>query len=190
MHSKRIQGFRSWVIGLLTIATALMLAPWPSLSARAESASDQEYRLKAAFLYNFGKFVEWPAKSFPDARTPFTVCVIGKDPFRGALDDIKDKSIGGRSMSVRGIAGIEDAGQCHILFISSSEKENLPSILKVIRNKSILTVGDTKSFAESGVMINLSLSDNKISLEINPIAAEQAALKISSKLLQLGRIVK
>jgi hypothetical protein len=185
-----MQRLSSRIIRLIVIATALIFVSWFGLSAHADTKAAQEYQLKAAFLYNFGKFVEWPAKSFRDAQTQFMVCVIGKDPFRGALDDIKDKSIGGRSLAVRRIAGMGDTGQCQILFISSSEKDNLPPILRVARNKSILTVGDTKGFAESGVMINLTLSNNKIGLEINSAAAEQASLKISSKLLKLGRIVE
>lgn len=176
------------MIGIFTFALGLFFLPL-SNCADADSNVQQEYQVKAAFLYNFAKFVEWPPSSFKDTQAPLIICILGNDPLKAALDDLKDKRVEGRPVAVKKISTIEQAEGCHMLFISSSEKDNLSQIAKAVQSKKILTVGDTKGFAHSGVMINLILIDNKIGFEINPSAAERASLKISSKLLKLGRIV-
>jgi hypothetical protein len=172
---------------LVVLALASLHAALP-VQARAEAP--QEYQIKAAFLYNFAKFVEWPAVAFRDAQSPLLVCVLGKDPFGEALDSLRDKTVEGRKIQVRRIARIEDAEGCHILFVSSSEREDLSRILKAVWGKSILTVGDMKGFTQAGGIINLTMTEGKISFEINTAAAERASLKISSKLLKLGRVVR
>jgi YfiR/HmsC-like len=150
----------------------------------------QEYQIKAAFLYNFAKFVEWPATAFKDAQSPLTLCILGKDPFGDALDSLREKTIEGRRLVIRRVSKIEEADKCHILFVSASEKDSLSHILKVTRSWNVLTVGDTKGFAESGVVINIISIGNKMGFEINLDAAEHTSLKISSKLLKLGKIIK
>ena len=150
----------------------------------------QEYQVKAAFLYNFAKFVEWPEAAFKESKSPFTICILGKNPFGDALDSLREKTVEGRRLLIRKISKIEEADTCNILFISASEKESLPHIRMVTRKWNVLTVGDTNGFAESGVMINLFSVDNKVGFEINLDAAEKASLKISSRLLKLGKIIK
>lgn len=174
----------------IAVAAALLFGLLQGLNVAAETNSDQEIQVKAAFIYNFAKFVEWPPSSFKDAQSPFILCAIGKEPFNNALDDLKNKRVEGRTIAIRRITTIDEAEGCHILFISASEKGNLSQILKAIHGKGILTVGDTKGYADAGVMINLISIDNKIGFEINPAPAERASLKVSSKLLRLGKIVK
>jgi hypothetical protein len=159
-------------------------------SRNSFAGSFQEYQVKAVFLFNFAKFVEWPAVAFKDAQSAVTLCILGKDPFGDALDSLREKTIEGRRLVIRRVSKVEEADRCHILFVSASEKESLSHILKVTGNRNVLTVGDTKGFAESGVMINLISTENKVSFEINLDAAEHASLKISSKLLKLGKIIK
>ena len=91
---------------------------------------------------------------------------------------------------IKRVMDIEDLEECHILFISSSERRNLSQILRIVRNKSVLTVGDTKGFAYSGVIINIASEENRLGFEINVDAAQRAHLKLSSKILKLGKIVK
>ena len=166
-------------------ACALLCA---SLSAQVQDAAPTEYQVKAAFLYNFGRFVEWPPQSPPPST--FTICVLGKDPFGSVLDDlIKDKSIQGMKLVARRLERVEDAGDCRILFISSSEDARLGHILAVLRGRSVLTVGEVERFAHRGGMINFRLEGAKVRFEINPDAAGQAGLTISSQLLKLARII-
>lgn len=174
---------RSW---LRRAAACALLCGF--LCAQAQEATPTEYQVKAAFLYNFGKFVEWPQSSAPPSV--FTICVLGKDPFGAVLDElIKDKSIQGRKLAVRRPGRVEDAGGCQILFISSSEDARLPHILEVVRGSSVLTVGEAERFARRGGMIKFRLEGGKVRFEINPDAAAQAGLTISSQLLKLATIV-
>ncbi|MBI4710040.1 MAG: YfiR family protein [Nitrospirae bacterium] len=137
-------------------------------------------------MYNFAKFIEWPA----DAGASMNLCVYGEDPFGPALDSINDKLVRDKKVVVKRIKYPQQLKPCQIIFISASEKEHLPQILDAVENLSILTVGDTNGFAHQGVVINFFIEDEKVRFEINPKAAEDAGLKISSKLLKLGRIVK
>ena len=142
-----------------------------------------EYEVKAAFIYNFAKFVEWPAES-----SEVTLCILGKNPFGTAINEINGKYFGNRKFQVMPVSSL--APQCNIVFISASEQGNLVRILDSIQKQSILTVGDTPEFAHKGVMINFYLDGNgRIRFEINPGPANHAGLKISSKLIQLGKMV-
>jgi len=174
----------------VVILMALLVSGVIDGTTKSFADSLQEYQIKAAFLYNFAKFIEWPAAAFKDAQSPLTLCILGKDPFGDALDSLRDKTIEGRKLVIRRVSKIEEADKCHILFVSASEKDTLSHILKATRSWNILTVGDTKGFAESGVMINLITTDDKVGFEINVDAAKHASLGISSKLLKLGKIIK
>lgn len=159
-----------------------------SLSAQAQDPSPSEYEVKAAFLYNFARFVEWPPQ--PQPPSSFTICVLGTDPFGPVLDElIKGKSIQGMQLVARRPQQVEDAGDCQILFISASEDARLGHILAVLHGRSVLTVGEAKRFAHRGGMINFRREGSKVRFEINPDAAGQAGLTISSQLLKLARII-
>ncbi|NVM21789.1 MAG: YfiR family protein [Desulfobacterales bacterium] len=174
----------------IVFITAICVTISTSANANAESPPSREYLIKAAFLYNFAKFVEWPTEAFPNDSTPITLCILGEDPFGDALESIKGKTIRGRDMVIRHVVRVEDLEHCHILFVSASEEKRLPQILNTIRDKTILTVSDMNRFARRGGIINLVTVRSKIRFEINVDATDLVGLRISSKLLRLARIVK
>ena len=160
------------------------------LNARAAPASLREYQIKAAFLYNFVKFVEWPAEAFAETDGTITIGVLGEDPFGAALETLQGKTVKGRKLVIKRFKDLQDLQSSHILFISSSEKEHLPQIFETLKDVSALTVGEMAQFAHGGGIINFTRRKNKIRFEINVDAAERAGLKISSKLLRLAKVVK
>ena len=161
-----------------------------SLAVGTQAQSAGEYQVKAAFLYNFAKFVEWPQNSFSDASAPLRICVFGRDPFGQELRDlVSAKTVQGRKFEVDQVVDLQQARLCHVLFIASSEKTAVKRILEGLRGASVLTVGDTKGFAEQGGMINFVLENDRVQFEVNSKAAEQAGLKISSKLLSVAKLV-
>jgi hypothetical protein len=147
----------------------------------------EEYRVKAAFLFNFPKFVEWPSKDSTKPTDPIRICILGQNPFGSALHDAV---IEGRTFVVREVSGDQPAAGCQILFISSSERKRLQIILGEIKTDGVLTVGETETFASEGGIINFKIEDGRVRLQINVNAAEKAKLYISSKLLSLAQIVK
>ncbi|MFC1735784.1 YfiR family protein [Candidatus Hydrogenedentota bacterium] len=178
--------------GLLVCVTIHILG-WLTCvsSVQAAQTSYEEYEVKAAFLFNFAKYVEWPEKAFADERDPIIVGVLGENPFKGRLEQIaKGKTIGERELVIRIFKRVQDIKKCHILFIGASERNNMTEILKTLEEGHILAVGETKEFALQGGIIGFTKEENKIRFEINADAAERAGLKISSKLLKLARIVK
>jgi hypothetical protein len=172
----------------LTLALVITLAVIAGAARSAEPQSG-EYLVKAAFIYNIAKFVEWPPGTFETDSSPVVLCILGKDPFGGSLKTIEGKAVQGRPLIVRHIERVEDPGPCHILFISSSEAARLPQILAHVKDARILTIADMPRFAQNGGVINLVTMENRIGMEINTTAAEQARIQISSKLLKLARIV-
>jgi hypothetical protein len=170
------------------LAVSLLVGGVLSPKARAQSPS--EYQVKAAFLYNFAKFVEWPSNLFRDGHDPLVLCVAGDDSFGNLLDAVvQGKMANGRLLTVRRLQREDEARGCQILFISSSERNRVRPVLKSLNGASVLTVGETEGFAQQGGMINFTLEVNRVHFEINVDAAERAGLKISSKLLSLAKIV-
>jgi hypothetical protein len=171
---------------VLFFITAI-LALLPQASAQEIS----EYQVKAAFLYNFTKFVDWPPQLGDNHGTPFAICVFGEDPFHGVLENmVEGKSVNGQALAVRHIKSVEGAQGCRIAFVSSSEKDRLRPILNALRGSEVLTVGDTEGFAEMGGVINFTLVDNRVRFQINLDAAKVQRLKISSRLLRLAQVVR
>ncbi len=159
-----------------------------TLSAGVQAQTSNEYQVKAAFLYNFAKFVDWPAEAFGGSNGMLIIGVIGDDPFGGALDQAIDgKSIGGRPLAVRRLKWGQDLRSCQILFISSSERKHLSQIIQSLRGASVLTVGDMGGFNQQGGVVNFILEASKVRFEINSRGADQARLRISSKLLALAK---
>ncbi|OQA02789.1 MAG: hypothetical protein BWY69_00851 [Planctomycetes bacterium ADurb.Bin401] len=171
----------------------------------ADSISDREYKLKAAFLYNFMMFIDWPAEKMPPQDQPIIIGIMGKNPFANAFEPVKNKQVKERNISVRYFDGLEElkrAGpekmnrqldeirKCHLLFICSSEKPVLREIISFVNGYNILTVGDMPGFLESGGgVINFVVEEDKIRFEINAIAALQSKLEIRSQLLRLAKKV-
>ncbi len=179
-----------WVA--LTVAMALAcagLAP-----ARADDpgiSTDLEYQVKVAFLYNFAKFVEWPPHLFGDPAAPFTLGILGNDPFCEALErTLQGKSVNGRSIAVRRLRAAEPIHGVQILFISPSVGRDLPRVLAALKGVPVLTVGDRDRFAREGGIINFRIEENKVRFEINLDAAERAGLKVSSKLLTVAHVIR
>jgi hypothetical protein len=145
-----------------------------------------EYQVKAAFLYNFVKFVEWPA-TVAEQRGPVVICVIGKDPFGASLTNVVDgKKVNGRGIEVRKITEVAAAVSCHVLFVSESENARLPEITKAVRVWSVLTVGECPKFIQQGGIVNFLMDGHRVRFQINAKAAGDAGLKISSKLMELS----
>jgi hypothetical protein len=150
-----------------------------------------EYQVKAAFLYNFARFVEWPARTFKAPNEPLAICVLGQDPFGRWLEDtVNGKTVAERELVVKHISDTSKATSCKILFVSSSERRRLRTVLSGVRACGILTVGETGSFTSEGGMINFTLEEGRVRFEVNLEAAEQEGLRISSKVLSLARAVK
>ncbi len=150
-----------------------------------------EYQVKAAFLYNFAKFVEWPREEFKTPRDPILVCVLGHNPFGTSLEDvIRGKTIDGRGVAFRQVSNAQQAGACQILFVSSEDGQRFHSLARGLKPAGILTVGEMQGFAAEGGIINFKLDGDRVRFEINVDAAEHAQLRISSKLLSLAQIVK
>ena len=162
-----------------------------SLPSRATETPSLEYKVKAAYLYNFAKFVEWPLKRFPEPDSPIIIGVVGEDPFGNVLDEtVRGKSINGRKIIIRRLAPGEGLTQCHLLFISRSLRDSLDSLLAGLAKESVLTVSEIEKFAMRGGMINFVIANESVKCEINLDAAERSGLKISSKLSSVARVVK
>jgi YfiR/HmsC-like len=158
--------------------------------AQPEPPSPTEYEVKAAFLYNFTRFVEWPSEALRDPGASFVIAIVGRDPFGAVLDEtVAGKTAGGRPIEVRRVPRVEEAREAQIVFVSSSERSNIAAILKELERPGILTVGDTDGFAMKGGAINFTMQARKVRFEINPVVTEQAGLKVSSQLLKLATLV-
>jgi hypothetical protein len=160
-----------------------LLAAALAVSAAGE-ATYGEYQVKAAFLKNFTKFVEWPQ------RPPgvLTLCVLGDDPFKDALTGT-DEVGSGRTLEYRRIGAVRDAGGCQIVFVPESRRRSIPEILAAFESKPILTVGDGEGMVGSGLMLNFLIEGQKVRFEANLEPARRAGLTISSRLLGLAKTV-
>ena len=148
-----------------------------------------EYQIKAAFLLNFARFVEWPM-SAAGASDPLTFCVLGRDPFGGALDEaLEGQSVHGRPVRVRLVADIPALPSCQAVFLPGSETYRSAEVLESLRDSSVLTVGEAKDFALRGGVINFVMQEGKVRFQINVAAAARARLKINFRLLQLAVII-
>ncbi|WP_372682468.1 YfiR family protein [Desulfosarcina sp.] len=175
---------------ILGLVAGFLLLCQGSLLAGSASAASVEYRVKAAFLYNFTKFIEWPAHGGEKGR-PFTIGILGEDPFGSEMEALAGKAVGDESLKVQRFPAWNDRAQkCDILFISGSEEKNLPEILRRLDGSPVLTVGDAATYARRGVIINFFMEDNKVRFEINLKQAKRAGLKISSRLLKLAVILE
>jgi YfiR/HmsC-like len=155
-------------------------------------AQDFEYKVKAEFLERFTRFIDWPADDvLNNSDEPFCICVTGKDPFGGYLNEMASQvKIKGKPVEIHEINQlVTELPKCQILFIARSEKDHLGDILKLTQDKAILTVGDTTGFAEDGVLVNFYNSGNYIRFEVNIDRAEKSKLKFSSRLLKLARLI-
>jgi uncharacterized protein DUF4154 len=175
-------------VRLAALAALIFLVSAGSASAQALPAN--EYAVKAAFLFHFAQFVEWPEGAFREANSPLVYCTIGEDPFQGALDDsLKGKMIGAHPLQVRHLAEANEALGCHIAFVGKAAKKRVSEELATFYGSPVLTVGETEQFVKDRGMIGFCMEENKIRFDINLESAEKAKLKISARLLTLAKAV-
>jgi hypothetical protein len=175
-----------FLTGFVLILNLLIEAPF----ARAQVNSVSEYQLKAAFLFNFAKFVDWPPTAFASSRAPIHFCLLGKDPFGSSLDAlIQGKRINDREMDVRRVKKLGDIRVCQVVFIGSSGDMPLSEVFDSLKGGLAVTVGDSADFARRGGEIQLFLEDGRIRFSVNVDAVQRAGLTISAKLLALATIV-
>jgi hypothetical protein len=168
---------------------ASLLAGCATLPLPAQQDKPAEYEVKAVYLYDFAKFIDWPASAMKDPS--FNICVLGRDPFGPVLDaTLAGETIGNRVPMARRVATAKDAANCKILFISASESGRRKQILASIDKTGVLTVSDMPDFTTTGGMIGFALRDNKVRFEVNLTAAEKAGLTMSSQLLKVAILVR
>lgn len=153
--------------------------------------STHEYKVKAAFLFNFTQFVEWPSQSFSTDNSPFVIGVLGTDPFGNSLEElVSGETIKNHPIVIQHFNSLEEIGNCHILFVNLQDKNKLQSIPEKLKGKNILTVSDANGFSKLGGMIRLYTKNDKINIQVNLEATKAENLIVSSKLLKLAEIVK
>lgn len=162
-----------------------------ALYVDAQGRAFDEYQVKAAFLYNFAKFVEWPPGTFANATDPIGICIVGQNPFGSMLEDmVQGKKLGERVFVIRRLADTRNAAKCQILFIGAADWRRTRSLPVAPYDQGILTVGETDDFTALGGIIGFKLDGTRIRIQIALEAADHAKLDISSKLLSLAEIVK
>src|SRR3984893_9218218 len=191
-HSWQDQGFMRRIGLLIAVTCLLSNMALPGHAEGLASSDSSEYLIKAGFIYNFAKLVEWPTNTFPHSDSPIVIGLLRHDPFGTTLDRIvADKKINGRGIAVRRLKWGKDLKELkdfNHLFISSSEREHLDTVVDVMKYLPVLTIGDSAGFARRGGIINFALEDNKVRFEVNVEAAKRADITISSRLLALAKI--
>ena len=172
-------------------AVLLVLLLAGGLNLPAQTAASKEYQIKAAFLFNFAQFIEWPATAFTNTDMPFRIGILGDDPFGTSLEDtVQGETIHNHKIIVQRSREIGDLKNCQLIFIDKSEKNRVADVLSELDSKPTVTVSEIDGFARNGGVINFYLEEKKVRFEINPVAAQNDGLKISSQLLSLGKIVQ
>ena len=174
-------------VSVIIVCWFLSNASPKALSLNTESA---EYPLKLAFLYNFAKFVEWPSDSFRSPGAPLAICIVGHDPFSLDIEnELRTRPAGGHPVEFLALKPTDTLNVCHIVFIPVTEKDQAARIVRSLKGSGTLTVGESEGFAVRGGIINFTVEGGNVRFEINRLAADRAGLKISSKLLNLAKIV-
>ena len=172
------------------------LLVWLGASVRAVPAeptppeSVSEYHLKCVFLYNFGRFVEWPKEALGSKKEPFVIGVLREGGMEDGVALIRKQRVKGRPVKVVSCESVEEMRNCHIIFLNSEDDLWVKNALLSLRGSAVLTVGEREGFCRWGGAINFRIEDRNLRLDINPRAAGQAGLKISAQLLELARIVE
>lgn len=182
---------------LISIASAacVWLTPAPAVCDH-DVDKDKVLKVKAAYLYNFAKFIQWPEDRFADDKTPITIGVLGHDPFGSILDEtVKGKKVNGRRFVIkrfqsRGGKNTKALRRCHILYISPTERRHLEDILWDLHGFDVLVVGEGPNFAPAGGMVGFVLEEERIAFQVNREAVAKSRIRISAKLLRLARIVR
>jgi len=158
---------------------------------RAQSSKPTDYDVKAVYLFNFGRFVEWPANGTAAKNDSFAICVLGQDPFGPALDaTLAGETIDGKSVVAKRISTPEESGDCRIVFMSSAEDARMNKIIAALNKEAVLTVSDIPQFSQHGGMIQFVLEGKKVRFEVNLTAVQHAGLTLSSELLKVATTVR
>jgi hypothetical protein len=174
----------------LRLSIALALPSLPGAAATDTSPKVGEYQVKAVFLLNFLQFVDWPAVAFASPTSPITIGLVGSAPIDAVLEEaIRGETVKGRSLELRRLGEADAISGCHLLFVSQAGADRAVELVKNLHGQPVLIVGESEGFAEAGGAINFVIVDQKVRFEVNPQAAAQQGVKISSRLLQLGRLV-
>ncbi len=152
----------------------------------AEQVLYNEYDVKAAFIYNFAKFTEWPENAISFQNDSLKLCIIGDSPFGTSLKELEGKHVKNKKLLIKHIKSMSSIKGCNMLYISKSEEKNLISIVDYANNYNVLTISDQAGFETKGVVINMFVSEDMIRFNINVDAAKKAGIKISAKLLKLA----
>lgn len=152
-------------------------------------AAAVEYEVKAAFIHNFTQFIQWPPEAFETEDAPLRIGILGKGPIDTPLLKLDGAQILQRTLKVSKIPNLQGMNDFHVIYVNPSEIKKVPLILRTLKGKSVLTIGDTRNFAENCGMINFFLDGGKVRFEVNIEASRRGHLQISSKLLRLARIV-
>jgi YfiR/HmsC-like len=191
MTTKR-RGPLARVVAAALVVAALVCAPMARPTAAVEPAPQSpEYVIKAAYLYNFAMFVEWPADAFSGPSAPIVIGIVGADPFGSALERIVEgKRINKRRLVIDHVQSPQEARRSHILFVGAADPARLPEFASRLSGQSVLVVGEAADVVKQGGTIGFTVRDNKVGYDINLDAAKRARLTISSKLLNLARVVR
>jgi uncharacterized protein DUF4154 len=178
------------VLGCVLFCALVWVRCASVLDAQAPVRVPIEYQVKAAFLLNFAKFIEWPARAFVDEGAPVNICVFRYDPFGASLDEVvRGKNIKNRGLVARRVSEVTELSGCQLIFVSEKEQKRLAEVLGSVRGSSALVIGETEDFAQRGGGIQFFLEDQRLRFAINVDALQRARLTASSKLLALARIV-
>jgi hypothetical protein len=185
-RSKLCRKFPAFAAGVVVLLVLLV----GGRPVQGQGSAASEYEVKAAFLYHFSQFVDWPEGTFKEANSPIVYCTLGEDPFHGALEaSLSGKAVGERALRVQHFKQIEEIRGCQILFIGEGKQKRAASLATQLQGNPVLTVGESEHFIQEGGMIGFLFEENKIRFEVNLEAAEHAKLKLSSRLLGLAKRV-
>lgn len=170
----------------ILLLAAMLLAHAP---AAMSQRGGEEYALKAVFLYNFCRFIEWPDRAFASPDAPLVIGLIGEDPFGSLLEEtVKGESVRGRRIRVERYRRVSEIGACHLLFVAGAEAARADETVAAVAGRSVLTVGETETFLEQGGMIALIADRSRVRLRVSPARLRAANLAASSKLLRVAEI--
>jgi uncharacterized protein DUF4154 len=186
MQNRAIMIVRRLIIAMLMMLLAQAHHAWAQ-----DSEQSSEYLIKAGYIYNFAKLVEWPASAFAQPDSPIVIGIVGTDPFGPIIDKVLEgKKVNGHSFVIKRLKPTADVKECHILFVGTSLGPHVADTIRLTRGTPILTISEIPGFADRGGIINLTLEQNKVRFEVNVDAAKQADLNISSRLLVLAKVIQ
>jgi hypothetical protein len=185
------RGTRSWLRRMRLSLLLLIVLPFPTGElCAADPQTLSEPQIKAGFLFNFTRFVEWPASAFPTSTSPFLICIVGSQSVTDLLAEIAaEKAVGGRTLKIESMNSTDDLRGCQILFLGVTEERRAARILGSVKGTSVLTVSEVPGFALAGGMIGFVVQENRVKLEMNVDAAGRTGLRVSAKLIAVSRLV-